>query len=163
MRSTGNSQKAIASALRTPRIAINFGSGLLPGLDLVLAGAALAADRLGWEVVGLRDGYDGLLFPERYPEGGLVPLRPRIVDAVGCGGSIIDVQPGNFPASHPLRVRGGGDPQTLLRSGRRTGSRADSERLLMHRAGRDIRQRCWIEMGCTPTVSERLPAFPRQS
>ena len=42
---------------RTPRIAINIGSGLLPGLGLVLAGATLAADRLGWEVVGIRDGY----------------------------------------------------------------------------------------------------------
>jgi hypothetical protein len=30
------------------------------------------------------------------------------------------------------------------------GSRANCERPQMHRAGRDIRQQCWIEMDCTP-------------
>ncbi|WP_198368795.1 6-phosphofructokinase [Roseomonas rosulenta] len=83
------------------RIAINIGSGLLPGLDLVVAGAALAADRLDLELVGIRDGYDGLLYPDRYPDGGLVPLRPAMVDNVGHGGSLI----GTAARTDPFRVR----------------------------------------------------------
>src|SRR5512133_2016106 len=87
---------------RTPRVAINVGSGLLPGLGLVLAGAALAADRRGWEVVGIRDGFDGLLFPERYPDGGLVELTPQLVENLAGGGSAIL---GNATGTDPFRVR----------------------------------------------------------
>ncbi|MFN8626232.1 MAG: 6-phosphofructokinase [Candidatus Binatia bacterium] len=83
------------------RIAINIGSGYLPGLDLVVAGAALAANGLGWEIVGIRDGYDGLLYPERYPEGGTVILRPGIAEAAGRGGSLI----GTAARTDPFRVR----------------------------------------------------------
>ncbi len=83
------------------RIAINIGSGYLPGLDLVVAGAVLAADKLGWEIVGIRDGYDGLLFPERYPEGGMVTLRPSMVGAVAHNGSLI----GTAARTDPFRVR----------------------------------------------------------
>ena len=54
------------------RIAINIGGGYVPGLNAVIAGTVLAASELGWEVVGIRDGFEGLLFPERYPGGGLV-------------------------------------------------------------------------------------------
>ncbi len=83
------------------RIAINIGSGHLPGLDLIVAGSVLAADKLGWEIVGIRDGYDGLLYPERYPEGGLVTLRPSMVGTVGHGGSLI----GTAARTDPFRVR----------------------------------------------------------
>jgi ATP-dependent phosphofructokinase / diphosphate-dependent phosphofructokinase len=86
---------------RAQRIAINIGGGLLPGLDLVLAGAALAADCLGMEVVGIRDGYDGLLYPERYPDRGVVVLRPGIADTAGRGGSLI----GTAARTDPFRVR----------------------------------------------------------
>src|SRR5512143_2645155 len=76
--------------MQTPlkRIAINFGGGYVPGLNAVITGAVLAANKLRWEVVGLRDGYDGLLFPDRYPDGGVMTLTPAIVenlaDATGC-------------------------------------------------------------------------------
>jgi 6-phosphofructokinase 1 len=62
------------------RIAINVGSGFVPGMNSVILGAALAGGRLGWEMVGIRDGFDGLLHPERYPDGGLVPLDPRLIE-----------------------------------------------------------------------------------
>ena len=29
---------------------------------------------LGWQVFGIREGYNGLLFPDKYPEGGLIDL-----------------------------------------------------------------------------------------
>jgi len=55
------------------RVAINVGSGFVPGMNSVLMGAALAGGKLGWELVGIRDGFEGLLHPDRYPNGGLVP------------------------------------------------------------------------------------------
>ena len=58
------------------RIAIMVGAGHVPGLNAVVMGAALAAGQLGWETVGIRDGFDGLLHPERYPDGGLRDARP---------------------------------------------------------------------------------------
>jgi 6-phosphofructokinase len=85
----------------TRRIAINVGSGYLPGLDLVVAGAAAAANGLGWEIVGIRDGYDGLLFPDHYPAGGMVTLSPGIMDSAGHGGSVI----GAAARTDPFRVR----------------------------------------------------------
>jgi ATP-dependent phosphofructokinase / diphosphate-dependent phosphofructokinase len=70
------------------RIAINVGWGYVPGLNAVITGAVLAASELGWEVVGIRDGYEGLLFRDRYPDGGLMTLSPQIMeslaDATGC-------------------------------------------------------------------------------
>ena len=52
------------------RVAVNVGSGFVPGLNSVLMGAALAGGKLGWEMVGIRDGFEGLLHPDRYPDGG---------------------------------------------------------------------------------------------
>jgi 6-phosphofructokinase 1 len=62
------------------RIAIHTGAGFVPGMNAVVMGAALAAGKLGWELVGIRDGFDGLLHPERYPDGGLVPLSPQQIE-----------------------------------------------------------------------------------
>lgn len=84
-----------------PRIAINIGSGHLPGLDQVVAGAVLAASELGWEIVGIRDGYDGVLYPERYPDGGLIHLRPGMIDAAAHRGNMI----GTAARTDPFRVR----------------------------------------------------------
>jgi len=49
-------------------------------MNTVLMGAALAGGKLGWELVGIRDGFEGLLHPDRYPDGGLVPLSLELVD-----------------------------------------------------------------------------------
>ena len=51
------------------RLAISTGGGDAPGLNSVIRAATLSALRRGWEVVGIRDGFDGLMFPDRYPEG----------------------------------------------------------------------------------------------
>jgi 6-phosphofructokinase len=71
-----NASKAIEGS---KRIAINIGGGFVPGLNAVIAGTVMAAHKLGWEVVGIRDGFDGLLFPDRYPEGGTVLLTPQAI------------------------------------------------------------------------------------
>src|SRR5512135_1025565 len=87
---------------RALRIAVNVGWGYVPGLNAVITGVVLAANELGWETVGIRDGYEGLLFPERYPDGGLMKLTPQVVeslaDATGC---IV----GTAGQSDPFRVR----------------------------------------------------------
>lgn len=84
------------------RIAVNCGGSHVPGLNAVISGAVLAASELGWEVVGIRDGFDGLLFPERYPAGGLLELTPQVVESLGTGGSPIL---GNATHTDPFRVR----------------------------------------------------------
>jgi ATP-dependent phosphofructokinase / diphosphate-dependent phosphofructokinase len=86
----------------TQRIAINSGGGYVPGLNTVVAGAVLAADRLGWEVVGIRDGYDGLLVGDNYPDGGLIKLTPQAVEGLHAGnGSIL----GTAARNDPFRMR----------------------------------------------------------
>ena len=61
------------------RIAINVGAGYVPGINAVITGAAMAADKMGWEMVGIRDGFDGMLHRDRY-DGGLVTLSPQLVE-----------------------------------------------------------------------------------
>ena len=41
------------------RIAINTGGGDAPGLNAVIHGAVYAARLEGWDLVGIRDGYEG--------------------------------------------------------------------------------------------------------
>lgn len=56
------------------RIAITLGGGYFPGLSGVVRATARAARQRGCDAVGIRDGFDGLLFPERYPRGGVIPV-----------------------------------------------------------------------------------------
>src|SRR5512142_1225727 len=84
------------------RIAINFGGGYVSGLNAVITGVVLAASKLGWEVVGIRDGYDSLLHPDRYPDGALMELTPRMVDDVAAGTAFIL---GTAAQSDPFHVR----------------------------------------------------------
>src|SRR5512137_1109816 len=87
---------------QTKRIAVNCGGGFVPGLNAVITGTVLAAHELGWEVVGIRDGFDGLLAPERYADGGLLTLTPRIVEGVSAGaGAIL----GNATRTDPFHAR----------------------------------------------------------
>jgi ATP-dependent phosphofructokinase / diphosphate-dependent phosphofructokinase len=67
------------------KIAISTGGGDAPGLNAVIRGAVLAAVHRGWECVGIRKGYDGLLGQER-----LVPLGPAEVRGIThLGGTIL--------------------------------------------------------------------------
>lgn len=84
------------------RIGINVGGGYVAGINAVIAGAVLAAHELGWEVTGIRDGFDGLLFPERYSEGGLLKLVPQMMADLSAGGSAVL---GNATRTDPFHVR----------------------------------------------------------
>ncbi len=72
--------KSLGHAGTHRRVAINVGSGFVPGTNAVVMGAAIAGGKLGWEMIGIRDGFGGLLFPERYPGGGLVTLSPELLE-----------------------------------------------------------------------------------
>ena len=65
---------------KTRRIAINVGSGFVPAINAVVKGAGLAASKLGWEIIGIRDGFEGLLNPDRYQDGGMVNLSPQLIE-----------------------------------------------------------------------------------
>jgi 6-phosphofructokinase 1 len=67
------------------KIGILNSGGDCPGLNAVIHGVVGAATELGWEVVGFRDGFEGLL-----PPGDFMMLRPE--DTVGIlklGGTIL--------------------------------------------------------------------------
>ena len=44
-----------------PRIGVLTSGGDCPGLNAVIRGVVLAAEKLGWEVLGFLDGFEGLL------------------------------------------------------------------------------------------------------
>ncbi len=75
---------------RIRRIAINTGGGDAPGLNAVIRAATLAALSNGWEVLGIRRGYLGLLEREVDGEPGLVSLTTRSVRGIThLGGTIL--------------------------------------------------------------------------
>jgi 6-phosphofructokinase 1 len=83
------------------RIGINVGAGFAPGINAVITGAAQAAGLMGWEILGIRDGFEGLLRPDRYPDGGLLTLSPqRIADLNPFEGGIL----GQSPRVDPFHV-----------------------------------------------------------
>ncbi len=95
-----------ASFLR--RIAINVGAGYVPGMNAVIMGAAIAAGKLGWEMVGIRDGFDGLLHPKNYPDGGLVTLNPQLIDNLDPAGAGVLGQSTRVDPFHVRHVSGDG-------------------------------------------------------
>lgn len=67
------------------RIGILNSGGDCPGLNAVIHGVVGAASTLGWEVVGFRDGFEGLL-----PPGDYMMLDPeRTVGIMKLGGTIL--------------------------------------------------------------------------
>ncbi|MDW8327376.1 MAG: ATP-dependent 6-phosphofructokinase [Anaerolineales bacterium] len=90
------------------RIAISTGGGDAPGLNAVIRAATLAALNRGWEVVGIRDGFNGLLFPERYPQGGVVSLTYNTVRGIThLGGTIIGTTNRSNPLRFPVKMPNG--------------------------------------------------------
>ena len=75
---------------RIRRIAINTGGGDAPGLNAVIRAATLAALQRGWEVLGIRRGYTGLLEGEVDGEPGVFPLTSHAVRGIThLGGTIL--------------------------------------------------------------------------
>src|SRR5829696_7597869 len=90
------------------RIAISTGGGDAPGLNAVIRAATLAARNRGWDVVGIRDGFNGLLNPQQYPKGGVVRLvRESVRGITHQGGTIIGTTNRGNPSAYPVQQADG--------------------------------------------------------
>ena len=85
------------------KICINTGGGDAPGLNAVIYAATHVAERLGLELYGIREGYDGLLYPDAYPEGGLERLTTARVRGIAqLGGTILGTTNRGNPFRHTV-------------------------------------------------------------
>jgi ATP-dependent phosphofructokinase / diphosphate-dependent phosphofructokinase len=90
------------------RIAVNTGGGDAPGLNAVIRAVTVSALNRGYECWGIRDGYNGLLEPEEYPEGGILKLtRNRVSGITGLGGTILGTTNRGNPLCYPVRRKDG--------------------------------------------------------
>ena len=87
------------------RIAISTGGGDAPGLNAVIRAATLSALQRGWEVVGIRDAFTGLMMPDRYPNGSGTRLMTRDdVRGIGhLGGTILGSTNIGNPCEYPVQ------------------------------------------------------------
>ena len=88
------------------RIAICTGGGDAPGLNAVIRSVVMAAANKGWECYGIRDGFNGILFSERYADGGVFRLTREKVRGIGhLGGTMLGTtnkgNPLHFPTHMP--------------------------------------------------------------
>src|SRR5437870_7000786 len=91
----------IGSRKMKPRIGVLTSGGDCPGLNAVLRGVVLAAEKLGWEVVGFRDGFEGLLPPgnhvilDRESTNGIMALGGTIIGTTNRGHFVANVGTGD--------------------------------------------------------------------
>ncbi len=88
------------------RIAISTGGGDAPGLNAVIRAIVLSSIRRGWECFGIREGFNGILRPDRFPEDGVFPLTKDHVRGIShLGGTILGTtnhgNPMRFVVTHP--------------------------------------------------------------
>src|SRR3990170_1229731 len=94
------------------RIAISTGGGDAPGLNAVIRAAVLGATHRGWEVLGIRRGFAGLL-----GEDDVVSLTRDRVRGIGhLGGTILGTTNRGNPFAWP-RAKGDGTFEETDRSG----------------------------------------------
>lgn len=109
------------------RIAITTGGGDAPGLNAVIRGVVMTSHNHGWECVGIREGYNGLLEPQPRrsrsttatdartrkapsagPGPGLILLTPeRVRGITNLGGTILGATNAGNPFRYPVRLRDG--------------------------------------------------------
>ena len=90
------------------RIAICTGGGDAPGLNAVIRSVVISAAKQGWECYGIREGFNGILFHERYPEGGVFRLTPEKVRGIGhLGGTILGTTNRGNPLQFPMKLPDG--------------------------------------------------------
>ena len=91
----------IAATKMRPRIGVLTSGGDCPGLNAVLRGVVLAAEKLGWEVIGFRDGFEGLLRPgdhvilDRKSTEGIMALGGTIIGTTNRGHFVAKVGAGD--------------------------------------------------------------------
>lgn len=93
-------------------IAISTGGGDCPGLNAVIRGATRTAIlQYGWRVLGIADGFDGLIFPERTCEltlanvSGILPRGGTILGTTNRGNPFhYALEPGSEPTDISERI-----------------------------------------------------------
>jgi phosphofructokinase-like protein len=101
-----NARQAVAygSPNMIRRIAINTGGGDAPGLNAVIRSVALSALNRGWQVVGIRRGYEGLIDGE--PDS-VIPLdRDAVRGIAHLGGTILGTTNRGDPFQYPVEKDG---------------------------------------------------------
>jgi 6-phosphofructokinase 1 len=81
------------------RIALSTGGGDAPGLNAVIRAAVLTAHQRGWDVLGIKRGFAGLL-----GEDEVIPLTPDTVRGIAhLGGTILRTTNRGSPFDYPIR------------------------------------------------------------
>jgi 6-phosphofructokinase 1 len=105
----------MSDSIRT--ISICTGGGDAPGLNAVIRAAVSAAHKRGWQILGIRDGYNGLLDPGAYPSGGVYPLtRESVRGITHLGGTILGTTNKGNPLRFPVH-RPDGSVEVVNRTG----------------------------------------------
>ena len=108
------------------RIGILTSGGDCPGLNAVLRGAVRAASSLGWEVLGFKDGYEGLLKGGDY----MILNRQNTTGIMALGGTIL----GTTNKGHFVAKVGAGDkmavPPAVIEESRATLAKLGVEALI---------------------------------
>src|SRR5450830_1671997 len=85
------------------RIAICTGGGDAPGLNAVIHATVMAAANRGWECVGIRNGFNGILQPEQYTKGGVIALTRDLVRGIShLGGTMLGTTNKGNPFHYPV-------------------------------------------------------------
>jgi 6-phosphofructokinase 1 len=142
------------------RIGILNSGGDCPGLNAVIHGVVGAASQLGWEVIGFRDGFEGLL-----PPGDYTILKPG--DTVGIlkhGGTIL----GTTNKGHFAAKVGKGDiaevPPDIVAKAKRTMEQLDVRALIIVggdgslTTGLQLYREGWPIIGVPKTIDNDLRA-----
>lgn len=81
------------------RIALSTGGGDAPGLNAVIRAAVLSARTRGWDVLGIKRGYAGLMGDDE-----VIPLTADSVKGIGgLGGTILGTTNRGSPLAYPVR------------------------------------------------------------
>jgi 6-phosphofructokinase 1 len=89
------------------RIGVLTSGGDCPGLNAVLRGVARAAHNLNWEVIGFKDGFEGLLPPgnsvvlDRTNTAGIMHLGGTMIGTTNRGHFVAKVGEGNVVQVDP--------------------------------------------------------------
>jgi 6-phosphofructokinase 1 len=91
----------LAGSIR--RIAVNTGGGDAPGLNAVIRSIVLSSLRRGWEVLGIRTGYEGLLDTSK-----IIQLdRNSVRGITHLGGTILGTTNRGSPFAYPVKQANG--------------------------------------------------------
>ena len=119
-------KRSSSRKINMKRIGILTSGGDCPGLNAVLRGAVRAATSLGWEIVGFKDGYEGLLNGGDY----MVLDRKITTGIMALGGTIL----GTTNKGHFVAKVGAGDkmavPPAVIEESRATLARLGVEALI---------------------------------